>query len=136
MATREQIYIEQLQRLGIYEPAFDPEISTLAQLERDRQRARKAWSATVPKGSKPSLLDPHYGVIMQLTKEILAHRQALGLTPQSLRKLRGGAAPSGPSQEELISSKLDLIADRVSAYGFAGVEVSDSNTGEEAGGDG
>lgn len=113
--TREQIYTEQLKDLGIYEPAFDPEIRTLASLERDLTRAKKAWSATVPKGGKPSLLDPHYAVITNLRREILAHRETLGLTPKALRRLRG-QAPAGPSQQDLITAKLSAIADRVGAY--------------------
>ena len=51
--TREQIYKEQLQALGIYDPAFDPEIKTLAQLERRLTRLQKEWSATAPPGGKP-----------------------------------------------------------------------------------
>lgn len=89
MATREQTYTAQLQELGIYDPAFDPEIKTLAQLERRLTRAQKAWSATAPAGGKPSFLDPHYQVIVQLEDKILAHREALGLTPKALRRLKG-----------------------------------------------
>lgn len=91
MATREQIYREQLQALEIYDPAFDPEISTLAQLERELTRAKKEWSATVPKGEKPSVLDAHYKVIQDIRKDILSHREALGLTPKALRKLKANA---------------------------------------------
>ena len=87
--TREQIYREQLQALGIYDPAFDPEIKTLAILERRKTRAEKAWSQTAPPGGKPSFLDPHYQIIVQLEDKILAHREALGLTPKALRRLRG-----------------------------------------------
>lgn len=124
MATREQIYRDQLQALGIYEPAFEPEIATLAQLERDLTRARKAWSATVPKGAKPSLLDPLYNVVLTLRREILVHREALGLTPKALRRLRGQAA-AGPSQQDKMNELLSGIAERVAAYG-----VSDPDTGE------
>ena len=116
MATREDIYKAQLQELGIYKPAFDPEIKTLARLERRKTRAEKAWSATVPKGQKPSFLDPHYQVIVQLEDKILTHREALGLTPKALRKLRGEPAASGPSEPELITNRLDAIAQRVGAY--------------------
>lgn len=116
MATREDIYKAQLQELGIYKPAFDPEIKTLAMLERRKTRAEKAWSATVPKGQKPSFLDPHYQVIVQLEDKILTHREALGLTPKALRKLRGEPAASGPSEPELITNRLDAIAQRVGAY--------------------
>ena len=116
--TREQVYEQQLRELGIYEEAFRPEIATLAQLERELSRAKKAWSATVPKGEKPSLLDPLYAVIVGIRREILAHREALGLTPKALRKLRG-APPAGPTEQDLITERLSLIAERVSSYDAA-----------------
>lgn len=87
--TREQIYQGQLEALGIYDPAFDPEIRQLAELERRRTRARKAWSDTAPAGGKPSFLDPHYQILQQIEREILTHREALGLTPKALRRLKG-----------------------------------------------
>lgn len=113
--TREQIYKEQLQALGIYDPAFDPEIKTLAQLERRLTRAQKEWSATAPPGGKPSFLDPNYPIIVQLEDKILTHREALGLTPKSLRRLVGISGSEAP-QRDLISSKLDQIAARVASY--------------------
>lgn len=124
MATREQVYTEQLEALGIYEPAFAPEISTLAQLERELTRAKKAWAATAPPGGKPSVLDPHYSVIAGLRREILVHRETLGLTPKALRRLRGQTA-AGPSQQDKMNELLNGIAERVAAYG-----VSDPDTGE------
>ncbi len=114
--TREQKYREQLQSLGIYDPAFDPAITELSQLDRDMKRARDAWAATVPKGCKPSLLDPHYQVICQLRRERLVLRESLGLTPKSLRRLRG--APDAPMPQDLITEKLTAIAEKVTAYGL------------------
>lgn len=117
--TREQKYRAQMEALGIYNPIFEPEITTLCQLEREHQSAKKAWSATaLPAGSRPSFLDPHYAVIQRLRQEILQHREALGLTPKALRKLRGQPA-EGPSQQDQITAKLDLIAQRVSEYDAA-----------------
>ena len=110
--TREEVYRQQLTRLGVYDPAFEPEIKTLAKLERKQQRAEKAWSATAPPGGKPSFLDPHYQVIMQLEDKILAHREALGLTPKSLRRLRGAPASDAPTSESEISARLDRLLDR------------------------
>ena len=51
--TKEQIYREQMQALGIYEEIFEPEIKTLARVEREYTRAEKAWSATAAPGGKP-----------------------------------------------------------------------------------
>lgn len=115
MATKEQIYTSQMIELGIYEKAFDPEIKMLARLERELTRAQKEWSRTAVGGGAPSFTEPIYPTIQRLRQEILAHREALGLTPKALRKLRGQPA-EGPSQQEQITAKLDLIAQRVSEY--------------------
>ena len=114
--TKEQIYREQMQALGIYEEIFEPEIKTLARVEREYTRAEKAWSATAAPGGKPSFLDPHFAVIQRLRAEILQHREALGLTPKALRKLTGGAGAGDVDQKDLITAKLDRIADRVAGY--------------------
>ena len=118
MATKEQIYTSQMIELGIYEKAFDPEIRMLARLERELTRAQKEWSRTAIGGGAPSFTEPIYPTIQRLRQEILQHREALGLTPKALRKLRGQPA-EGPSQQEQITAKLDLIAQRVSEYDAA-----------------
>ena len=119
MATREQVYTEQLRSLGVYQPAFEPEIKTLAELDRDLQRAKKAWRATAPAGVPPSPLDPHYTVITNLRREILAHRDALGLTPKALRRLRDRSTGDAPDVQSAIVARLDAIAERVSGYDTA-----------------
>lgn len=85
--TREQTYTQQLQDLGIYEPAFEPEIHTLAIMERDLQRALKAWKATAKKGEQPSVTDPIWAAICSLRRDILTHRDALGLTPKDRKSV-------------------------------------------------
>ena len=122
--TKEQIYRKQMQELGIYQEIFEPEISTLARIERELSRAMKAWSATAPPGGKPSFLDEHYPVIQKLRAELLQHRDALGLTPKALRKLTGAGGSDAPEQRDLITAKLDQIAERVAGYygGWAPVE--------------
>ena len=127
--TREQIYQGQLQALGGYGPALDPLIKDLAKAERRRTRAEKAWAATAPPGGKPSFLDPHYQILVQLDREILGYREAMGLTPKALRKLRG-PAPVGPDEPELITQRLDLIARRVSAYDLPTAHSLDSAVAE------
>lgn len=127
--TREQIYKGQLQALGVYDPAFDPLIKDLAKAERRRTRAEKAWAATAPPGGKPSFLDPHYQILVQLDREILGYREAMGLTPKALRKLRG-PTPAGPDEPELITQRLDLIAKRVSAYDLPTAHSLDSAVAE------
>lgn len=112
--TREQIYTQQLKALGVYEEAFIPLIKDLAKAERRRTRAEKAWAATAPPGGKPSFLDPHYQIVSQLDREILGYREVMGLTPKSLRRLRG--ATEGPVEQDLIVDRLDRIAARVEQY--------------------
>lgn len=114
--TKEQVYRKQLQELGIYEEAFEPEIRMLARLERELTRAQKEWSTTAEDGKAPSFTADIYPTIQKLRAEILQHREALGLTPKALRKLRG-PAPEGPGSKELITDALDRIAERVSGYG-------------------
>ena len=128
--TKEQIYKSQMTELGIYEPVFDPEIRTLARIERELTRAMKAWSDTAPPGGKPSFLDDHYAVIQKLRAEALQHREALGLTPKALRKLTGAAGTDAPLQKDLITEKLDRIAERVADYDilpdpFEGIPAAD-----------
>lgn len=112
--TREQIYKSQLEALGIYEPAFEPLIKDLAKAERRRTRAEKEWAKTAPPGGKPSFLDPHYQVVAQLDREILGYREVMGLTPKSLRRLRGATGEA--VEQDPITERLDRIAARVESY--------------------
>lgn len=120
--TREEKYIAQMKELGIWDEAFRPEVTELAQLEREKKRIKDAWAATVPKGCKPSFTDPHYALLVASRREILAHREALGLTPKSLRKLRGSNGEPTPIARDLLTEKLDEIARRTAAYS-GGVEA-------------
>lgn len=91
--TREQRYTEQLKELGVYQEAFSPEIHMLAMMERELQRMVKAWKAAgspitdeTATGSPTSnkMLD----AINAMRRDILAHRDALGLTPKGLHRLK------------------------------------------------
>ena len=118
--TKEQIYREQMKALGVYHEIHEPEIKTLAKIERQITRAEKAWSATAsPAGSAPSFLDPHFAIIQKLRSEALQHREALGITVKALAKLTGGAGVEAPEQKDLITAKLDRIAERVAGYDLA-----------------
>ena len=112
--TREQTYEAQLKALGIWEEAFRPLIKDLAKAERRRTRAEKAWAATAPPGGKPSFLDPHYPIVAQLDREILGYREVMGLTPKSLRRLRG--VSDGVVEQDPIAAALDRIAAKVESY--------------------
>ena len=93
--AKEQVYKQQLQSLGVYDPAFDGAIHVLCIQERELSRAMKAWKATAPdKDTSPSITDPLYQEISKLRRDILARQDALGLTPKGLQRLRKSAAPS------------------------------------------
>lgn len=92
--SKEAIYIQQLQDLGVYDVAFDPAIHMLCIQERELSRAMKAWKATAAKDSAPLITDPLYQEISKLRRDILARQDALGLTPKGLQRLRKNAAPA------------------------------------------
>ena len=131
--TKEQIYTAQLKELGLYHEAFDPEIKTLASIEREWTRAKKAWAATAPKGEAPSFTHELYGVVQDLRREMLLHRESLGLTPKALRRLQGvKSAPAGSDSPEGISQRLDALLARTEMCG--GVDVSELDIGGGADG--
>lgn len=92
--AKEEIYKQQLQDLGVYDPAFDPAIHVLCIQERELSRAMKAWKATATKDQAPLITDPLYQEISKLRRDILARQDALGLTPKGLQRLRKNAAPT------------------------------------------
>ena len=92
--AKEQVYIQQLQDLGVYDPAFDPAIHVLCIQERELSRAMKAWKATAVKDQAPLITDPLYQEISKLRRDILARQDALGLTPKGLQRLRKNAGPA------------------------------------------
>lgn len=93
--SKEETYKEQLKVLGVYNDIFDGEIHQLCILERELARARKAWKTTAPnKNTAPNFTDPHYEIIRGLERDILQHRDALGLTPKALARLRKQQPPT------------------------------------------
>lgn len=116
MGAREKFYTEQLKEMGVYQPAFDAAIHELCILERELSRARKEWKATAAAGEAPSLANELYSVVRQIRSDILAHRDALGLTPKGLKRLKGKDGSAGKTAGEEITDRLDAIWDRVSSY--------------------
>lgn len=93
--SKEAIYKQQLESLGVYDEAFDPAIHVLCIQERELSRAMKAWKATAPsKKDAPLITDPLYAEISKLRRDILARQDALGLTPKGLQRLRKNVAPA------------------------------------------
>lgn len=132
--SKEAQYGRLLQAMGIYQPAFEAEIHQLCILERELARTMKAWKATAPEGVSPSPLDPHYALITQQRRDILAHRDALGLTPKGFRRLqRAGAADQANVGVQTASPVVKDLLDAMRAQAAINADVSNLDTG---GGDG
>ena len=132
--TKEQQYAAALEALGVYDRAFDGEIHQLCILERELSRTMKQWKATAPEGAAPDPTDPLYAVITQQRRDILAHRDALGLTPKALRRLKAAsivpeasAAVDAQGGSPVVSALLDTL--RAQANVNAGVSESDTDHG-------
>lgn len=111
--SKEAKYKKALSDLGIYHPAMDGLIHDLAVLERECGRARKAWKQTAPPGKPPSPMDPHYAVIRQQQRDILALRNALGLTPVALRRIKGaGTENNKPAENVKAPTVLDFVREK------------------------
>ena len=97
--SKEATYRQQLQDLGVYDPAFDHAIHVLCIQERELSRAMKVWAATAPIGengkkSAPLITEPIYQEISKLRRDILARQDRLGLTTKGLAALRKNSAPN------------------------------------------
>ena len=115
--SREDEYIAQLQSLEVWEPAFAPAIHDLCVTEREYGRAMKAWrEAAKDAGTQAQASDELYGVVSKLRASIQAQREALGLTPRGLQKLRGKPKGDGGVAGEAMSRKLDQIWEKLQAY--------------------
>jgi len=75
-----------MKALGIWSEAFRPTVKDLADMERELQWLKKSWREQgCPVEDKK---DPMYPAICSLRRDILAHRNALGLTPAALKRLK------------------------------------------------
>lgn len=147
---REAMIRADMEAAGLYSPMFDPTIRQLAKSERELSRAEKAWKAAggqmvaelVNKtGGKYTAKDPHYAVVDQLRKDVLALRSQLGLTPSSFaraKKKRDAFAASAKSPiEELLEAADAYAVEHASQYGeevdryVAGVLSGDLNVNVE-----
>lgn len=105
--TREQRYTEQLKEMGVYQEAFSPEIHMLAMMERELQRMVKDWKAG---GSHAT--SEVYKTISALRKDILAHRDALGLTPKGMHRLRKKLNDEERDEKDDQTTVLQMIKSR------------------------
>ena len=119
--TREEKYIEQLKALEIYDPAFDPAIKNLGRLEKELTRAQKEWSeeAKAEGLTRPSFKSKLYPVIQGLRAEIDRSRDALGLTPKGLKKIKGDyyeTVRAGEMAEEVQAENLTVLDSILKKY--------------------
>lgn len=127
MGRKEQ-YIAQLRELDIYEPAFLPAVNDLVTTEHEYSRAMKAWREDAKRRNAPALTsDDAYAEVLRLRREVSSQREALGLTPRGLQKIRGRSAAEGVAGEGL-SRKLDALLARCESYD----PVPNPGTSEEA----
>ena len=95
--TREETYEAQLRELGIWQECFRPAVKELAGMERELQRLKRRWRELgCPVEDKK---DPLYPAICSLRRDILAQRDALGLTPKSLRRFRADVGGAQEAQQ-------------------------------------
>lgn len=119
-------YTEAMASLGIYDPAFAGEIHQLCILERELSRTMKLWKATAPEGKAPSPTDPLYAVITQQRRDILAHRDALGLTPKALKRLQRREAPAPAAEPQSSSPALSAVLEGLRSRAAASVSGPDT----------
>lgn len=96
---KEDKYKGMMESLGTWNVAYAPLVHELCILEREIGRARTAWKQTAPPGRAPSPLDPHYAMIRQMVREATALRDALGLTPRGLRRIKGINTGEGSGED-------------------------------------
>lgn len=126
---REAMIRADMEAVGTYNVIFEPTIKQLAKAERELSKAEKTWRANggqmvaelVNKtGGKYTAKDPHYAVVDQLRKDILALRNQLGLTPNSLKRVQAKqeAMTGGRKSrlEELLDAAHDYALDHASEF--------------------
>ena len=110
--TKEEKYRQEMIALGTWHTAFAPMVHDLAILERELSRTRAAWKRTAAPGAAPSPLDPHYQMIRQQCRDIMALRDALGLTPKALRRVKGTGTTEGTNEDPLPGTILSIVRDK------------------------
>ena len=109
---KEDKYRQEMIALGTWHTAFAPMVHDLAVLERELSRTRAAWKRTAPPGKAPSSLDPHYQLIRQQCRDIMALRDALGLTPKALRRLKGVDTSEGTNEDPTPGTILSIVREK------------------------
>ncbi|MBR2697505.1 MAG: hypothetical protein IKE76_02860 [Clostridia bacterium] len=110
--TLEEKYKNLMISLGTWNEAYAPVVHELCMLERDERRTRAAWKKTAPPGKSPSTLDPHYAQIRQQVRDAMALRDALGLTPKALRRMKGIDTAEGTGEKIEAPTILGFLRDK------------------------
>lgn len=126
---REAMIRADMEAVGTYNEIFEPTIRQLAKAERELSKAEKTWRANgglmvaelVNKtGAKYTAKDPHYAVVDQMRKDIMALRNQLGLTPSSLKRVQAKLAEQASGRksrlEELLDAAHDYALDNASVF--------------------
>lgn len=126
---REAMIKADMEAVGTYSPIFDKAIKSLAKQERELAKAEKVWRDNGGKmvaelvnktGATYTAKDPHYAVVDQLRKDILAQRAQLGLTPKSLKamkaKLADSCAPKRSRLDELLEEAREFAVEHAAEY--------------------
>ena len=126
---REAMIKADMEAVGTYSPIFDKAIKSLAKQERELAKAEKVWRNNGGKmvaelvnktGATYTAKDPHYAVVDQLRKDILAQRTQLGLTPKSLKAMKAKLADSGAPKrsrlDELLEEAREFAVEHAAEY--------------------
>lgn len=126
---REAMIKADMEAVGTYSPIFDKAIKSLAKQERELAKAEKVWRDNGGKmvaelvnktGATYTAKDPHYAVVDQLRKDILAQRAQLGLTPKSLKAMKAKLADSGAPKrsrlDELLEEAREFSVEHAAEY--------------------
>lgn len=126
---REAMIRADMEAVGTYNVIFEPTIRQLAKAERELAKAEKTWRANggqmvaelVNKtGGKYTAKDPHFAVVDQMRKDIMALRNQLGLTPNSLKRVQAKQESLSTGRksrlEELLDAAHDYAMDNASAF--------------------
>lgn len=126
---REAMIKADMEAVGTYSPIFDKAIKSLAKQERELAKAEKVWRDNGGKmvaelvnktGATYTAKDPHYAVVDQLRKDVLAQRAQLGLTPKSLKAMKAKLADSGAPKrsrlDELLEEAREFAVEHATEY--------------------
>lgn len=126
---REAMIRADMEAVGTYNQIFEPTIRQLAKAERELAKAEKTWRSNGGKmvaeltnktGGTYTAKDPHYAVVDQMRKDILALRNQLGLTPNSLKRVQAKqeaiSAGRKSKLEELMDAAHDYALDHASDF--------------------